>query len=433
MNKECPGAGPPKVASDEARSTSPLHTQPPSPVFVRADGVWLFDSRGRPFFDATAGSGACSLGHQHPEVQARAEAQASRLVHTGWNYQSDTRAELASALCRFVPFSDAAVLLAVTGAEAVEAALKVARAATGRTSVVAFNQSFHGKTAGALAVTWRRSFREHAACHEADVRFAPWPNGEDGCTARCLDALIQTIARLCEQRNPPAAIILDPLQISEGVWPAPTDFRAGVHSIAREAGSLVIYDEIYSGFGRGGDRFVARANGLSPDLMAIGKALGNGFPISAVVGDRELLNALPPGHHTSTFTGHPISCAAAVAVLDLMERLEPWVSAAASGRMLVDFLHSLSVRTGVCSPPRAQGLAIGFDCLSGDGQPSGEAARRFATIALDCRLLVRYGGAQGCTIKLSPSLLLTEQETNFLCDRIGAVTAQMLETSHAVQ
>ncbi|HEX2093836.1 MAG TPA: aminotransferase class III-fold pyridoxal phosphate-dependent enzyme, partial [Longimicrobiaceae bacterium] len=237
------------AAAREARSLDASSLSTGSVRVSRASGCWLFTEAGERFFDATGGSGAVNLGHQHPRVVAAIHRQADRLLHTGWNLRSTVRDALVEKLGHFSPYSPCGVLFTVTGAEGVEAALKIARAHTGRRTVVAFDRSYHGKTAGALAVTWRTDFRRFSPeAQEAPVRFIPYPLPEEGSDSDAVvRALEEVLAGAAAEGAPAAAVILEPVQAAEGFLPGGEPFLREVLRLARKHGAVSIFDEIITG------------------------------------------------------------------------------------------------------------------------------------------------------------------------------------------
>lgn len=401
----------------EAASTDALRVRPRLPVFTSGEGCWLYDTSGVRFFDLTGGSGAVNLGHQHPRVVSAAAAQLRRLIHTGWNIPTDTRAELVGKLGEFSPYAECGVLFTVSGTEAVEAALKVARAHTGRRLVVTFERGYHGKSAGSLAVTWRERFKKFSVLPEGGVVTAPYPLLHSGDARVGPEACLRRLRSILEEATaagePPAALILEPLQASEGMLPAGRYFLERVLALRQEFGCLVVFDEIYTGFGRCGTPFYCNKLDALPDLLVIGKALGNGIPGSAVIGPPGVLDSLPHGIHTSTFAANPLACAVGCAVIDEMTETLLWEQAARKGARLTAFLERLSAEFPFVSAPRGEGLMLGFDCLGSEGEPS-KAAEAFAEAALAERLVLRHGGFGGCTIKLTPPLTMTDEEEEFL-------------------
>lgn len=413
----------------EAPSTAQLAAYPGLPAIEQAEGCWFIAENGRKFFDATSGSGAISLGHGHPRVVEAAVSQVRRLCQTGSMIHAEVRDRMVRRLGAFSPFESCSVLLAVTGAEAVEAALKVARGHTKRSLVVCFSYAYHGKTTAALSVTWRNRFKLYSPIRADLVRQCRWPvthssDPRDGEEA-CLEAFARTLADLSAEGELPAAVILEPIAVTEGMLIPGEAFLKSVVEIARAAGSLVIYDEIWTGFGRSGTPFYASRPGLRPDLLVLGKGLANGFPISAVIGEQPVMEALPSGLHTSTFAGHPVACAAACAVLDEMEEAEPWYRTAEAGTALLRRLRAIEERSWIVSSLRGEGTMLAFECLDRDGNPSPDLAATFSVTAMRNDVIFHTGGYQGATIKVAPPPCISDEEIGFLTGIIAEVIDEM--------
>lgn len=389
-----------------------------TPLFTSATGCWLIDREGARFFDGTAGSGAISLGHQAPEVLEAARAQIDRLVHTGCKIGSDVRHEMIEKLCRIAPFTEPAVLPAVIGAEAVEAALKVARAATGRRKVVSFTHAYHGKSAGALALTWREYFKTYSSLPASDVLVASFPDldeldDEARVSARLADVEV-LLDRAAREGSLPAAVILEPIQVTEGVLCPGVRFLDDLIALCRSRGVLVVFDEIYTGMGRCGSLFFCDQLREKPDLLILGKSLGNGFPISVVVGEAGIINALPASVQTSTYSGHPVSAAAASRVIDVVMESKLWEVAERVGASVLAGLEDMASRHAFVRRPRGHGMLLAFDCVGADGAPAPELTTRFAQAALDRRLILFKGGPVGNTVKIVPPVRMSDEEMAFL-------------------
>ncbi|MGG2461420.1 aspartate aminotransferase family protein [Streptomyces sp. RGM 3693] len=406
----------------EARSTGSTL----GPEFSTGSGPWLFTEDGTAWFDGTSGSGAATLGHQHPDVTAAAVAQLNRLTHTGCKVGSDARTRMVQRIGALSPYQEPAVLPTTTGAEAVESALKIARAATGHQAVVTFRYGYHGKTAGALALTWRPEFKTYSAPQPDHVVTAELPDPRTGDpadgTARFAVGL-STALDAADQRGGTAAVVLEPVQVTEGVLPVPGVILDEIARQAHARGALLVLDEIYTGLGRAGRLFTAELMTETPDLTLLGKTLGNGFPVAAVVGERAVLDALPPSVQTSTFSGHPLSCAAAVAVLDIVERQDVAGRARALGERLHTDLTELATRHPWMHAVRAVGALAAFDCVR-DGRSDPALAKAVTGAALRGRLLLFGGGPEGATVKMVPPALLDGADYRWLTERIGSAVAQ---------
>lgn len=393
----------------EAVSTSPTFDH----RFVSAAGPWLVDDEGRRFFDGTSGSGAVGLGHQYPAVIAAAVAQIERLVHTGCKIGSASRKDLIERLGAITPFVEPCVMPTATGAEAVEAALKVARAATGRRAVMSFPRAFHGKTAGALSLSSRPDLKRYSVL--PNVLSGPALPSSAADVEVFLDALVAVLDGGAE--GAVAAVIVEPVQVTEGVFVVDPGLLDDIAARVHAAGALLVLDEIHTGIGRTGRLFCSDDMSSPPDIILVGKALGNGFPIAAVTGEREILDALPSGVQTSTFSGHPVSAAAAVAVLDAVEQEQVVARARALGTRLEDWLRTAGTRHEWVGEVRTKGALAAFDCVLAEA-PAPWLAARFRQSAADAGLLLFTGGAAGNSVKLVPPMLLDAADEAFLADAL---------------
>lgn len=393
----------------EAVSTSPMYNH----RFVSATGPWLVDDEGRRFFDGTSGSGAVGLGHQYPTVVAAAVAQIERLVHTGCKIGSEPRNNLIDRLGAITPFVEPCVMPTATGTEAVEAALKVARAATGRRAVMSFPRAFHGKTAGALSLSSRQDLKRYSVLPNALIG-PPLPSSAADVEV-FLDSLVAVLDGGAEEAV--AAVIVEPVQVTEGVYSVEPGLLDDIAARVHASGALLVLDEVHTSIGRTGRLFYSDDMSSPPDIMLVGKALGNGFPIAAVTGEREILDSLPSGVQTSTFSGHPVSAAAAIAVLDAVEQEQVVARARALGARLEDWLRTAAARHEWVGEVRANGALAAFDCVLADA-PAPWLAARFRQSAADAGLLLFPGGAVGNTVKLVPPMLLDAADEAFLADAL---------------
>jgi len=367
----------------------------PAIVWSEALGANVLDVDGNRYVDLTSGFGAAAIGHRHPRVVAAIAEQATRLVHgLGDVAAHPARIELARRLAALVPVDEPRVHFAVSGADAIEIALKTALAATGRPGILAFDPGYHGLTLGALAATSRPAFREpfagHLTEHVTRVRFAA--------------PVEQIAAELASGRF--GAVVVEPVVGREGGLIAPPGWLAGVADAARRHGALVVADEVFTGFGRTGRRFAVDHDGVRPDLVCCGKALGGGLPIGAVVGERRWMEAWrTPGEalHTGTFVAHPLACAAALAVLDVLEQEQLVARAAALEPVLANGLERLA------ASPRVRAVrAIG--ALGALELARVDDASRLARGLAARGVLALAGGATGRVVQLAPPLAITDAQ-----------------------
>ncbi len=265
---------------------------------LRGAGAHVWDADGNRYIDCVAGQGSANLGHCHPAVVTAIQQQAAELIACTEAFYNPVRARYQAELCRAAEMPR--VFLCNSGAEAIEGALKIARLVTGRTGVVAAMRAFHGRTMGALSTTWEKAYREPFQPLIAGVVHIPYNNLD-----RLREALNDSIA----------AVILEPVQGEGGVHPAQDGYLQAAQELCHSNGSLLILDEIQTGFGRTGYLFAYEHDGVQPDLMCLSKSIAGGLPMGAVLlGER--IGELPPASHGSTFGGNPLACAAALAVLE---------------------------------------------------------------------------------------------------------------------
>ncbi|UZE23112.1 aspartate aminotransferase family protein [Pseudomonas sp. B21-056] len=393
----------------EAVAISVKRNAPSSPSIVRGKGCFLYDEQGKSFLDMSGGSGAANLGYQREDLVEAIQRQSAQLIHTGWNIDNPLRHEVVAKLAALVPYPRASVFGAVTGAEAIEVALKIARAATGHQGVVYFGNSFHGKTQGALSVTSNEGFRKHLAGDNLQLTTLPLDYHADQEPAAAVawrEQLAEHLHRAQQANRLPAALIIEPIQAAEGMYPVPLALLEAIVELGKAFGVITIFDEIYTGFGRTGTPFFCNPR-LVPDLLVLGKALGNGLPISAVVGRPELVDCLGYAEHSSTFTFMPLACAVASKVLDVYQQEQPWQWAASNGDFLRQALERLAAEDSRVVNVRGRGMMLAFDF---QGTDSGADVLALRNRLLDHGVIVRTGGSNPATVKLTPPLILSQAE-----------------------
>lgn len=353
-----------------------LATYPATDVtLVRGEGAWVWDADGNAYLDFVAGIAVVGLGHGHPAPLAAAHAQLDALWHCSNLYGSEPAAGLATRLAARFPGSKA--FLCNSGAEAVEAALKLARKATGKAGIVALEGGFHGRTAGALSVTGQPAKR---------TPFEPLLSGVTFVPANDVDALLAAVT------DEIGLVLLETVQGEGGVHPLTPEFLAAARSSSLATDALLCLDEIQCGLGRSGTFFAFEQGSIEPDLVTLAKGLANGLPIGALL---SRVDAFAPGDHGSTFGGNPVACAAACAVLDSIDD-ELLASVRASSAALVAGLAGLS---GVLEV-RGAGLLLGVE-LDRQAAPVVAAAR-------EAGLLVLSAGEN--VLRLTPPLTIGEPE-----------------------
>lgn len=391
------------------------------PVFWEAArGGNVRDVDGNEYLDLTSAFGVALAGHAHPRVAAAISAQSDRLLHgMGDVHPPEAKLELLERITALAPWKHARAVLANTGAEAVEIALKTALLATGRPGILAFERCYHGLTLGALAVTNRALFRGpfEERLYRGVVR-APFPMEREGPAAlrSALDAVERMLARAADDGSPIGCVMVEPIQGRGGARVPAPGFMAGVTERARAAGAVLVFDEVLTGFGRTGRVFAHEHEGVVPDLLCVGKALGGGMPLSACVGSDAVMDAWPTSGgeaiHTSTFLGHPVACAAANAFLDVLADEGIVAAAAAKGATLKTGLErGLAGVPGVVDV-RGRGLLLGIE-LEGAGAGAVVAER-----ALGEGLLLIPAGERAEVLELTPPAVLTEAQLDFAIDAV---------------
>jgi acetylornithine/LysW-gamma-L-lysine aminotransferase len=309
---------------------------------VRGEGAYLWDADGNRYIDCVGGQGAANLGHAHPAVVAALQRQSAELISCPEIFHNPVRAQYQAALCAAADMPR--VYLCNSGAEAIEAAIKFAVLATGRTRVISTMRAFHGRTLGALSATWERAYREPFAPLLMNTGHVPYNNVE-----RLAEVLDDTVA----------AVIVEPVQGEGGVHPAAEGYLQAVQALCRERGALLIVDEVQTGFGRTGSLFAHTQDGIQPDLLCLSKSIAGGLPMGAVlIGER--VGALPPATHGTTFGGNPLACAAGLAVLDVLATTDLIEQARVRGEAVRARLAA-SLPASVAREVRGRGLMIGIE------------------------------------------------------------------------
>jgi 4-aminobutyrate aminotransferase-like enzyme len=367
-----------------------------SVLWEEARGANVRDVDGNIYIDLTAGFGVAAVGHRHPRVVEAIREQAGRLLHgLGDVAAHPLRVELARRLVRLAPVDEPQVFFSISGAEAVEIALKTALGATGRPGIVAFEPSYHGLTLGALTVTSREAFRTPFAAHlHPHVHRLPF-----GCDPGRVEEVLQ--------RGDVGGVILEPIVGREGVLVPPLGWLPAISEICRRQATLLIADEIFTGFGRTGRLFAVEHEGVRPDVLCCGKALGGGLPIAAVVARRELFRCWEtPGEafHTATFLANPLACAAALATLEILEEEDLPARAARLGEDLGRRLRTWPDRFDTVEEVRGRGLLWGIQLRTR------EAAKQWTAEAWSRGVLLLAGGPEGRVAQIVPPLTIKEEQ-----------------------
>ena len=363
------------IAERSSATLSPILGRYYQQTWVRGEGHRLYDSDGRAYLDFANGIAVTSLGHAHPRVNAAIHAQVDELIHVcnGLGHL-DPVTTLAEMLVAELPDPLDTVYFGNSGAEVVDGAMKMVRRATGRTHIIAFSGAFHGRTYGATSVTSSSlNYRTGYDPLVPDVHIAPFPAAYrdfDGDEERATRVCLEHLERLFEQQIPPdrvAAFLIEPVQGEGGYVPAPVAFLQGLRELATRHGIVLIVDEVQSGYGRTGAMWAFEHAGIVPDVVLAAKAIANGMPLAALVSARELQERWGLGAHGSTYGGNPVSCAAGIAVLEVIREGGLVANAAARGDELTRGLQALAVEDSRIGDVRGPGLMIGVEMIKDPG------------------------------------------------------------------
>jgi 4-aminobutyrate aminotransferase len=395
-------------------------------VWARTAGDRVWDEDGREYLDLYAGFAVAALGYCHPRVTEAIRAQAGEMTHCPSAHPSRVRAELYERLARIAPESLRRFLLAVTGSLANELAIALARAHTGRKAVVSFSGAYLGRSAGAVPFAGKHTYREPAGV-PADAHFVPFPDpyrspwAGDRDPGKAVLGLLETaLTDPASGLDPVAAVVVEPVQGNGGVVLPPDGFLAGVRALCDRSGALLVFDEIQTGFGRTGRMWACEHWGVVPDLMTVGKGIGGGVALAAVLGRDDVMSTWGPDATTSTFLTNALNEAAGVAAIDALLEGRLVERSAALGRRLFARLRDALAGTPSIGDVRGLGLFTGIELVADRATREPDAARaRRAQRELRRRgILVGLGGRYGNVLKLSPPLVVDEER---LFDAVGTI------------
>jgi len=393
-------------------------------VLARASGARVRDVDGNHYVDLTGFFGAALVGHRNPAVVRALRVQAGRLLHAmGDVHPADVKARYLRQLCRRMPAQDYRAILSLNGSDAVESALKLAACATGRPGVIAFRGSYHGLSAGALEVTHGEAFRGPFRKTLADrAVFLPFP-AADGSDADPVLRLVRDCARTQRTRlGPVGAVIVEPIQGRGGFRVPPQGFLAGLARVAAEAGLVLIADEVYTGAGRTGRFLAGDRDGLVPDVVCMGKALGGGMPLSACLLRPRVADAVRAAGgeavHTSTFLGHPLACAAGLAVLAEIDRRDLPAEAVRIGGVVRRRAEAWKERWPIVRDVRGAGAMVGVELGLPDGSPATSRARAVLAQALRRGVILLTEGEAGNVLAFTPPLVIADHDLAFALDTV---------------
>ncbi|MEW5929250.1 MAG: aspartate aminotransferase family protein [Gemmatimonadota bacterium] len=412
------------------------------PVFWEAArGANVRDVDGNVYVDLTAAFAVAGIGHAHPRVVEAVQRQAATLLHgMGDVHPPAVKVELLRALADAAPGGLTRSVLASSGAEAVEAALKTAVMATGKPRVLAFHGGYHGLTYRALSVSGREDFRApFSAQLGASAVFVPFPypyrspfgrDPEEVCAAtlRLIEHTLDTPGSASEGIG---AVLVEPIQARGGDVVPPDGFLPGLRRICDERGLLLVLDEVYTGFGRTGRWFACEHQGVVPDVMVVGKGLTGGFPFAACIGTDAVMEHWPRSRgeaiHTSTFLGHPVGCAAALASMAALREERLVERSAQLGARMLARLEEMAADHPRVGEVRGRGTMIGVEMVRDrtTREPAPELAGRLMTEGLRRGLILLGGGIHGSVLSLSPPFVLTDEQADAALGTLGEILAEI--------
>lgn len=382
----------------ESQHTSGLYAKR-DVALVRGEGALLWDSDGKEYIDCDSGHGVANLGHSRPEIAKALHEQAARLITCFESYYNDQRAQLLEKLLPLAPGLERAYLCN-SGAESVEAALKLARFTTGRAKIIAAMRGFHGRTMGALSATWNKNYRQP---------FEPLVPGFEHIPYNKVEALQNAVD------GETAAVLLEAVQGEGGIHVGSAEFMLAAQELCHQYGAMLIIDEVQSGFARTGKMFAYQhINGLTPDFLCVAKSIAGGVPMGATLfGSR--VKELKPGLHSSTFGGNPLSCAASLAALEVLEREDLATQAAEKGAHFIDRLQQ--VQSPLIREIRGLGLMVGVE-LKQKIAPYLRALMDAGVLALPSGMTV---------LRFLPPLVISYEQIEYVVETLDTVLNQTIQ------
>lgn len=389
-------------------------------VTERAAGSYLYDMNGDAYLDFSTGIAVNNVGHCHPKVVEAVQKQVATLMHTSVVTHHKPYIDLCEKLSTITPKGLESIFLSNSGAEAVEGAIKMARYVTGRPGIINFKGAFHGRTFMATALTNSKLYyRERYEPLPGPVYTLPYPyvfrsntpNDPEACVAEVLEHFNVLFNQFISPEQV-ASIIVEPVLGEGGYVVPPSSFLPKLKEIANRHGILLIADEVQSGFGRTGKLFAVEHSQTVPDIMLMAKAIGGGMPISAFATRREISEQWKPARHGSTYGGNPVSCAAALATIGVIQEEKLVDRSATLGKKIIDRLTTFAKSHPHVSDVRGLGLMIGVEFSDKNGKPSKEIAHAVADKCFENKLLVLTCGSYGQVIRLIPPLNMSDDEAN---------------------
>ena len=421
LKTSLPGPRAQALIDRDAAVVSPSYTRCYPFVMARGEGAAVEDVDGNVFLDCAAGIAVNSTGHSHPDVVHAIIEQAQKFLHmSGTDFYYEPQVRLAEEMNAIAPWQgQKRSFFSNSGAEAIEAAIKLARYYTKRYGIIAFLGSFHGRTLGALSLTSSKAIQRRGfGAPLGGVYHAPFPNpyrrgegqSEDAVADAVLDYIEENILVHLVSPDEVAAVVVEPIQGEGGYVVPPASFFQRLRALTTKHGILLVADEVQSGMGRTGKMFAIEHFGVEPDIVAVAKGIASGMPLGITTARADIM-AWPPGAHASTFGGNPVSCAAAMATVKLLKE-SLMANAAAVGEHLMECLRGLQAKHALIGDVRGKGLMIGVELVR-DRKTKERATTERDRLVDECfkRGLLVLGAGRN-TLRLCPPLVLTRQQAD---------------------
>ena len=382
---------------------------------AKAENAEIWDSEGRRYIDFAGGIAVLNTGHRHPKVVAAVRRQLDAFTHTCFQVTPyETYIALAEKLNAIAPITaPVKTIFLTTGAEALENAVKIARAATGRPGIISFAGGYHGRTLLTMAMTGKvLPYKKKFAPMPAEIYHVPFPFEPFGVSVADSLRAIEMLFRADIEPSRVAAIVIEPVQGEGGFIPAPVELLQALRALCDQHGILLVVDEVQTGFARTGKMFGIEHSGVKPDLITVAKSLAGGLPLSGVIGRAEIMDAPEPGGLGGTYAGNPLACAAALAVLDVIEEEGLIERANVIGERMKARLHTIAQRNNTLpiAAIRGPGAMVAFDIVKnrGGSEPDAEATRQVVARARETGLIVISCGVNYNTIRLLVPLTVSD-------------------------
>jgi len=429
-----PGPKAREIISRDKRYMSPSYTRDYPFVMDHGEGVYVVDVDGNVFLDFTAGIAVCATGHANPRVVSAIRKQAGKFIHmSGTDFYYNIQVELAERLCRVVPIKGKKrVFFTNSGAEAIEAAMKLARYHTMRHQFIAFFNAFHGRTLGALSLTGSKIIQKkgfyplipgvvhvpYSFCYRC-----PYNLQYDSCCLYCLKYIEDMLFLKTVDPDDVAAIFVEPVQGEGGYVVPPVEFMKGLRRTCNKYGILLVCDEVQSGMGRTGKMFAVQHFGVQPDIICLAKGIASGMPLGAIIASEDVMN-WEYGSHASTFGGNPVSCAASLATMDLLEK-QLIKNATVMGDYMKEHLLPFVEKYDCVGDVRGLGLMIGIEIIRDKRtkEPANALRNKIIHHCFNNGLLLLGCGLN--TLRICPPLVITKEHADLAIATIEKAIAKM--------